>query len=322
MSSAVRRRVHQELTKVTPAVLEIAPCPIAPSRYFRWKDLPGRCLSCVMLVLGLPIMAATIVVVRLTSPGPAIFRQTRVGRSGRTYTMYKIRTMRVDAESATGPVWTQLGDPRITPVGRWIRKLHLDEFPQLINVLRGEMALIGPRPERPEFTQKLALALPEYLDRLAVRPGITGLAQINLPPDTDLDSVRRKLVLDLLYVREGGLALDLRILACTFVRLLGVKGPRVTRFFGIERIPHLSPAEPAAAEERDVRRLREDAATNGQAVVNVGGVGPRAGLNGHRADGHAAIGRDVDGHPAKGPVSKRRAAGDDDALSNRPRLPR
>lgn len=217
---------------------------LVPAGYFAWKDYGGRCLAAVLFVAGLPIMAATMLLVRLTSRGPAIYRQLRVGRNGRTFMMYKIRTMRVDAEAATGPVWTQSRDPRITPVGRWIRKLHLDEFPQLVNVLRGEMALIGPRPERPEFTRNLAVEIPGYLNRLAVRPGITGLAQINLPPDTDAESVRRKLVLDLDYVREGRLSLDLKILACTFVRLFGFKGPRVTRLFHLDytsRLPSPSP---------------------------------------------------------------------------------
>jgi lipopolysaccharide/colanic/teichoic acid biosynthesis glycosyltransferase len=203
--------------------------------YLCRKVAVGRGVALVLLLAGSPIILLTMLVVRLTSRGPAIFRQTRVGLNGRIFTMYKVRTMRVDAEAATGPVWSQNNDPRVTRVGRVIRKLHLDEFPQLINVIKGEMGLIGPRPERPEFTQRLALALPGYLDRLVVRPGITGLAQINLPPDTDLNSVRRKLVLDLRYVREACLSLDLRILACTFLRLFGIKGPKVTRLMGLER---------------------------------------------------------------------------------------
>lgn len=154
--------------------------------------------------------------------------------------MYKIRTMRVDAEAGTGPVWSQRNDPRVTRLGRVVRKLHLDEFPQLINVINGEMGLIGPRPERPEFTQRLAVAIPRYLDRLVVRPGITGLAQINLPPDSDLNSVRRKLALDLRYVQEARLSLDLRILACTCLRLFGIKGPKVTRMMGLERSASLA----------------------------------------------------------------------------------
>ena len=244
---AGRRAVHVE-SRPTAAPDRV---PAIASPYFNGNGMLSRALAAVLLVLGLPIIIATILAVRITSPGPAIFKQTRVGRRGRSFVMYKIRTMRLDAEAATGPVWTQTNDPRVTWLGRWIRHLHLDEFPQLVNVIKGEMALIGPRPERPEFTQKLQAALPGYLDRLAVRPGITGLAQINLPPDTDLESVRRKLSLDLVYVREGSLSLDLRILACTCARLVALRGPRVNRFFRIERQPTegLAAAVPTAGEE-------------------------------------------------------------------------
>jgi hypothetical protein len=123
----------------------------------------------------------------------------------------------------------------MTRVGRILRKLHLDELPQLWNVLKGEMSLVGPRPERPEFTHRLATDIPQYLDRLAVLPGITGLAQINLPPDTDLDSVRRKLVLDLQYIETCGPLLDLKLLACTTCRAVGLPGHFVARLIGVRR---------------------------------------------------------------------------------------
>lgn len=235
-----RRTIRAELR---PNIASDRQAAVAAA-YFHGNGLLSRTVALLLFVLSLPIIIATIVAVRITSPGPAIFKQTRVGRGGRLFVMYKIRTMRVDAEAASGPVWTQTNDPRVTWLGRWIRKLHLDEFPQLINVIKGEMAIIGPRPERPEFTQKLEAALPGYLDRLAVRPGITGLAQINLPPDTDLESVRRKLSLDLMYVREGSLGLDLRILACTCARLFALRGPRINRIFGIDREPTEAPAAP------------------------------------------------------------------------------
>lgn len=264
---------------------EPEPRHVVPAAYFRWKDLPGRCLALVLFLAGLPIMAMTMLAVRIFSPGPTLYKQVRVGRNGQNFTMYKIRTMRVDAEAGTGPVWTQLHDPRVTPVGRWIRRLHLDEFPQLVNVLKGEMALIGPRPERPEFTQRLAVAIPGYLDRLAVRPGITGLAQINLPPDTDLDSVRRKLAVDLIYVREGSLWLDLRILACTFARLFALRGPCMTRLLGLEHVPHLPPAVPSSR-----RRLLEDSGLdlermNGDATCQTGSS-EWANGNGRSKNGH------------------------------------
>lgn len=205
------------------------------SAYVAWKPWLDRPIAAVLFIPSIFVIAVLIVLVRLTSPGPAIFRQQRVGRGGRLYTMYKIRTMRQDAEAATGAVWAQQGDPRVTPVGRVLRKLHLDEFPQLINVLKGDMSLIGPRPERPEFTQQLAVKLPGYLDRLMVLPGITGLAQINLPPDTDLESVRRKLRLDLRYIEEANFWLDLRMALCTATRIIGVPGDFAMRAFRLRR---------------------------------------------------------------------------------------
>ena len=208
---------------------------VEPANYFRWQGIRCRLAALVLIVPALPLLALLALLVRLTSRGPGIYRQTRVGLGGKTFVMYKLRTMRLDAEVATGPVWTQTRDPRITPIGNLLRRLHLDEFPQLFNVLKGEMALIGPRPERPEFTQMLARSIPGYLDRLAVRPGITGLAQINLPPDTDLESVRRKLVLDLEYVEGGSLNLDVRIFMATFLRLFHLRTAFLLGLLGLRR---------------------------------------------------------------------------------------
>ncbi len=203
--------------------------------YFQWKTILDRFLAAILLVPCLPIMGLAILLVKLTSKGPGIYRQTRVGIDGQTFTMFKIRSMRQDAEATSGAVWCQSGDPRVTRLGRVLRKLHLDELPQLFNVLAGEMSLIGPRPERPEFTSELADRIPSYLERLNVRPGVTGLAQINLPADTDFESVRRKLALDLAYIREGSLWLDTRILLCTCLRLVGMNGRSLRRWLGIDR---------------------------------------------------------------------------------------
>jgi lipopolysaccharide/colanic/teichoic acid biosynthesis glycosyltransferase len=180
-----------------------------------------------------------VVLVRLTSKGPGIYRQARVGKDGRRFMMYKIRTMRQDAEASTGPVWTHPRDPRVTPIGRLLRKLHLDELPQLFNVIRGEMALVGPRPERPEFVCVLAEAVPGYRNRLAVLPGITGLAQINLPPDTDLVSVQRKVVLDCEYIQRGGPWLDTRLMLCTFLRLFKLPEGWLHSLFALTRDPNV-----------------------------------------------------------------------------------
>ncbi|OHB67887.1 MAG: hypothetical protein A2V70_06090 [Planctomycetes bacterium RBG_13_63_9] len=212
-------------------VLSDLPVP----RYFRFRAVVDRVMAIVLLVPGLPIIGLLVLLVRLTSRGPGIFRQNRLGKGGRTFTLYKIRTMIRNAEAATGAIWSPTNDPRITPVGRVLRKLHLDELPQLFNVLKGEMGLIGPRPERPEFAYVLTKDVPGYLDRLAVRPGVTGLAQINLPPDSDLESVRRKLALDVEYIKHTGILLDVRIFLCTFVRLLGLPGVFVMVMFRLQR---------------------------------------------------------------------------------------
>ncbi len=140
--------------------------------------------------------------------------------------------MTLNAEARTGPAWAQAADPRITRIGNFLRKFHLDELPQLFNVLKGEMSLVGPRPERPEFVEVLNRQLPVYVNRLAVRPGITGLAQLNLPPDSDLNSVHRKVILDIEYIQRAGLWLDLRLIICTAFRFL--KWP-ILGIFGLYR---------------------------------------------------------------------------------------
>jgi lipopolysaccharide/colanic/teichoic acid biosynthesis glycosyltransferase len=213
-------------------------CIVPPldSSIFRWKTGMDWCIAALLLIPGLPLIGFLVAAIRLTSKGPGVYKQVRVGRGGRIFTMYKLRSMRIDAEAGSGPVWASLGaDSRVTPLGYWLRRLHLDELPQLFNVLRGEMSLVGPRPERPEFVKVLADKIEGYTDRLQVKPGITGLAQINLPGDTDLDSVRRKLLLDCEYIRDAGLFYDLRIIACTLLRVVGIRGGLTRQFLGLER---------------------------------------------------------------------------------------
>jgi lipopolysaccharide/colanic/teichoic acid biosynthesis glycosyltransferase len=182
-------------------------------------------------IASLPVLAVAALLVRLTSPGPALYSQRRLGRGGRPFTIYKLRSMRHDCEKDSGVKWSTPGDVRVTRVGRWLRRTHVDELPQLWNVLRGDMSLIGPRPERPELTPALERALPGYRDRLMVKPGLTGLAQIQLPPDTDLGSVRRKLILDRYYVRRRGAWLDLRVAVATAFYLLGLPFPALRMLF-------------------------------------------------------------------------------------------
>ncbi|HEV3116534.1 MAG TPA: sugar transferase [Gemmataceae bacterium] len=172
-------------------------------------------VAVALFVLTFPVVLAAVLIVKLTSRGPGFYSQVRVGKDGRLFTIYKIRTMLDNCESATGPCWSAPGDPRVTRIGRFLRKSHLDELPQLINVICGEMSLIGPRPERPEFLPLLEQAIPDYRQRLAVRPGVTGLAQVQLPADTDLDSVRQKLAYDIYYIRYMSPWLDMQILAAT-----------------------------------------------------------------------------------------------------------
>jgi lipopolysaccharide/colanic/teichoic acid biosynthesis glycosyltransferase len=179
-------------------------------------------VALVLLVLAAPLVLLAAGLVKLTSRGRALYKQTRLGKNGRPFTLYKIRTMHHDCERESGAKWSCPGDPRITPLGLFLRRTHIDELPQLWNVLRGEMSLVGPRPERPEFVPALAEAIPRYQERLLVRPGVTGLAQICLPPDTDLNSVRRKLIYDLYYVENQGPWLDLRIVLATAVKVVGV----------------------------------------------------------------------------------------------------
>ena len=184
----------------------------------RALDIIGA--SILLMVLG-PVMLFFAGLIKLTSKGPAFFKQVRVGENSKLFEIIKLRTMRADAEKATGPVWARKRDNRITRLGNFLRKTHVDEFPQLINVLRGEMSLIGPRPERPFFVNRFRREIPNYEQRLAVKPGITGLAQVRYKYDESLADVRNKLTYDLVYVKRMSWALDARILFWTFGTVSG-----------------------------------------------------------------------------------------------------
>jgi lipopolysaccharide/colanic/teichoic acid biosynthesis glycosyltransferase len=176
----------------------------------------------VLLVLTAPVLLAIMALVRLTSSGPALYSQVRLGKGGRPFRIWKFRTMTHDCERHSGVRWSTRGDPRVTPLGRVLRATHLDELPQLWNILRGDMSLIGPRPERPEFATQLEKVIPHYRERLRVRPGVTGLAQVQLPPDSDVEGVRRKVACDLVYIRHLSFWLDLRITALTVFHVFGL----------------------------------------------------------------------------------------------------
>jgi lipopolysaccharide/colanic/teichoic acid biosynthesis glycosyltransferase len=199
--------------------------------YLAAKAVLDFVTALTLLILTAPLIIVAMLLVKLSSSGPALYSQTRLGRHGRPFTIYKIRTMRHECECLTGPRWSTAGDTRVTALGRWLRRTHLDELPQLWNVLRGDMSLIGPRPERPEFVPRLEQAVPSYRMRLQVRPGVTGLAQVQLPPDTDLDSVLIKTAYDLHYVRRIGLMIDVRIAWATFFKLTGCSFERLRTMF-------------------------------------------------------------------------------------------
>jgi len=191
------------------------------SAYWVMKELFDRSLACTLLILTVPMLFFLMVLVRLSSRGPAIYSQLRVGKGGHPFRIYKIRTMHNDCEKKTGPIWAERNDPRVTRLGRWLRRSHLDELPQLINVLKGEMSFVGPRPERPELFDSLQQQIPLFHLRVQVKPGVTGLAQIRQESDRTIRDVRRKLRYDLLYIRKSGLWLDLKLMIATFPRVFG-----------------------------------------------------------------------------------------------------
>jgi exopolysaccharide biosynthesis polyprenyl glycosylphosphotransferase len=188
------------------------------------KNLYSLMLGVLGLAISLPLMLLVAIVVKVSSKGPIFYRQRRVGFNGRVFTVYKFRSMFVDAERRTGAVWATKADPRVTSLGRILRKLRLDELPQFWNVVRGDMSIVGPRPERPEFVEMLAARIPYYRQRLAVKPGITGWAQINHKyGDTERDAIV-KLEYDLYYIKHIAPALDFYIIFHTLKVMLLQRG--------------------------------------------------------------------------------------------------
>jgi exopolysaccharide biosynthesis polyprenyl glycosylphosphotransferase len=176
------------------------------------------------VILAAPLMLLVALAVKLLSKGPVLYRQTRAGKHGVPFTLYKFRSMYTDAEVDSGAVWAAKADPRITPIGRWLRKMRLDEMPQLLNVIRGEMSLVGPRPERPEFVRVLEEKIPYYRQRLCVKPGVTGWAQINFKYGDTLEDVATKLEYDLYYIKNLAPSLDAYILFHTAKTVLSGRG--------------------------------------------------------------------------------------------------
>jgi len=192
---------------------------ILPERLSFWEKLVkvfiDYFISILVLVAGLPVWIIISIIVKLTSKGPVFYRQERVGKGGKLFKVFKFRSMVNDAEKKSGPVWAGKNDARITPTGNFLRKARIDEIPQLINVIRGEMSIVGPRPERLVFVEELRKMYPFYQKRLTIKPGLTGWAQVKLEYDTDMESVANKLRYDFFYIENQSIFLDLEILART-----------------------------------------------------------------------------------------------------------
>jgi len=188
------------------------------------QRLLSLCISLTLLVLFLPVMLVVMVLIKLGSPGPIFHRQERVGQGGRPFTIWKFRSMYQDAEKHSGPMWAQRNDKRVTKVGRFLRRTRLDELPQLYNVLRGDMSLVGPRPERPHFVEELAEKIPFYQLRHAVKPGVTGWAQIKYEYGSSVQDAIEKLQYDLFYIKHMSCLLDVLVMFETVKTVLVRKG--------------------------------------------------------------------------------------------------
>ena len=185
-------------------------------RYFAMaKEVADIVLGAIAFLLTLPLFVICAVLIKVSSRGPVFFKQVRVGLGGQPFTMYKFRTMKLDAEAATGATWAEQDDPRVVASCRWMRFSHVDELPQILNVIKGEMSLVGPRPEREEILEDLEKTYPNIRKRLAVRPGITGLAQIRHGYDASVEGYGAKLASDLEYVNDPRWSKELRILFST-----------------------------------------------------------------------------------------------------------
>jgi exopolysaccharide biosynthesis polyprenyl glycosylphosphotransferase len=183
-------------------------------------------LGAFLLLATLPLLLLTALAIKLDSRGPVFYRQERVGLNGQSFMLFKFRSMRTDAEAGGTAIWASKQDPRVTRIGRFLRLTRIDEIPQVLNVLRGDMAFVGPRPERPAFVEQLGRIIPHYKDRALVKPGITGWAQVNYPYGASVEDARMKLAYDLYYVRRRSLFLDMLILVSTVRVVLFQEGAR------------------------------------------------------------------------------------------------
>ncbi len=202
-------------------LIDIMP-ELMPEWEKKLKRLMDIVISLLILLVSSPIIILTAIAIKIDSIGPIFFKQERLGQNGKPFNVYKFRSMIKDAEKYTGPVWSQKNDPRVTRMGKFVRKVRIDEIPQMLNVLKGEMSLVGPRPERAFFVEKLSQEIPYYKRRLKVRPGVTGWAQIKHKYDESIEDVKIKLKYDLFYIENMSLRMDFKILLRTvFVVLFG-----------------------------------------------------------------------------------------------------
>ena len=204
-------------------LIDIMP-ELMPEWEKKLKRLLDILISFILLVISLPVVIISAIAIKLDSKGPVFFKQERSGMNGKSFKMVKFRSMFQDAEKHTGPVWSQKDDPRITRSGKILRKLRIDEIPQMYNVLKGEMSLVGPRPERPFFVEKLSEQIPYYKRRLKVRPGITGWAQVKHKYDESIEDVKIKLRYDLFYIENMSIRMDMKILFRTIFVVIFGKG--------------------------------------------------------------------------------------------------
>lgn len=244
---------------------------VEASSYTRVKPTVDWLLALAMTAVASPVLLIIAGAIAVLHGRPIFYWQTRVGKSGKTFSIVKFRTMRTDAENRSGAVWCNRDDDRITWLGRYLRASHLDELPQLWNILRGDMSLIGPRPERPEFVEHLSEEIPCYEDRHQVRPGITGLAQIKQGYDGSINDVRRKVEFDLDYIESVTFLQDLQILAMTIPYVTNeVASLLVRRLQGMRSTPETAPRLAASSLIREGDILRFDVAVQdiGQYVAS------------------------------------------------------
>ncbi len=221
-----RQKFHQDLDNAVREhyqhLREIAEMPQVklPGRYLAVKRSMDILVGTLGLILLSPVFLVAAILIKIDSRGTVFFKQERVGKDGKLFMMYKFRTMVADAEKKTGPAWATENDPRLTFIGKFLRKSKLDEFPQFINLIKGDMTMVGPRPERPFFVNHFIERIPGYARRLDVTAGITGLAQLRNGYDKDATDVIYKLEYDVDYIKNMKLSMDLRLLAETFISIL------------------------------------------------------------------------------------------------------